>query len=112
MTINRIKFAALIVFGVAMFVVLGFRSAPTRVLADSDFDAAATYKAKCATCHGKTAEKSYNSDMPDDEQVQAILKGKKAAKPPHMPGFGSKGVTEDNAKALVAYMKGLKTPAQ
>lgn len=112
MTINKIKFAALIVFGVAMFVVLGFRSVPTRVLADADFDAAATYKAKCAACHGKTAEKFYKSDLSDDEQVQAILKGKKGEKPPNMPEFGTKGITEDNAKALVAYMKGLKAPAQ
>jgi mono/diheme cytochrome c family protein len=112
MTINRIKFAALIVFGFAVLVVFGFRSVPTHVLADNDQDAAAIYKAKCAACHGKAAEKFYKSDMTDEEQVQAILKGKKAAKPPHMPGFGSKGVTEDNAKALVAYMKGLKTPAQ
>jgi hypothetical protein len=36
------------------------------------------------------------------------LKGKKAEKPPHMPAYESKGVTAEQAKALVDYMKQLK----
>jgi cytochrome c5 len=40
--------------------------------------------------------------------VQAILKGKKPEKPPNMPAYGEKGITEDQAKALVAFMKSLK----
>jgi cytochrome c1 len=43
--------------------------------------------------------------------VQAILKGKKGEKPPYMPAFETKGITEDDAKALAAYMKSLRTPA-
>jgi hypothetical protein len=35
-------------------------------------------------------------------------KGKKAEKPPNMPAYGEKGVTEDQATALVAYMKSIK----
>ena len=72
------------------------------------FDAAHTYKGKCVACHGPKAEKKYDATKPDDEQVQAILKGKKAEKPPNMPGYESKGVTAEQAKALVDYMKSLK----
>jgi cytochrome c1 len=39
------------------------------------------------------------------------LKGKKGEKPPYMPGFEAKGMTEDQAKALAAYMRTLRTPA-
>ena len=73
-----------------------------------DFDAAKTYKGKCVACHGPKAEKKYDPAKPDDEQVQAVLKGKKAEKPPNMPGYESKGVTADQAKALVDYMKSLR----
>ena len=73
-----------------------------------DFDAAKTYKGKCVACHGPKAEKKYDPAKPNDEQVQAILKGKKAEKPPNMPGYESKGITADQAKALVDYMKSLK----
>jgi mono/diheme cytochrome c family protein len=73
-----------------------------------DFDAAATYKAKCLACHGPTAEKKFNVALSDTELVQAVLKGKKGEKPPHMPGYEDKGINEDQAKALVAYMKSLK----
>ena len=111
MTITRVKFAAFIVFAIAIFAVFAFKTEPTRVFASSVEDPAAIYKAKCAACHGKKAEKFYDPAQPDDEQVQAILKGKKGAKPPYMPGFESKGIKEDDAKALVEYMKGLKNAA-
>ena len=71
------------------------------------FDAAAYYK-KCVACHGKKAEKKFDATLADDALVDIVLKGKKAAKPPHMPGYGEKGVTADQAKALVAHMKHLK----
>lgn len=67
-----------------------------------------TYKTKCVACHGKKAEKKFDTSMSDDQMVEAILKGKKAAKPPHMPAYGEKGVTAEQAKALVDYMKQLK----
>ena len=37
-----------------------------------------------------------------------VLKGKKPEKPPNMPAYEEKGINEDQAKALVAYMKSLK----
>src|SRR6185295_17379257 len=67
-------------------------------------DPAAFYKAKCVACHGQKAEKKFDATLADDQQVEAILKGKKAEKPPHMPGYEAKGVTADQAKALLAYM--------
>ena len=72
------------------------------------FDAAKTYKEKCVVCHGAKAEKKFDSTKPDDENVQIILKGKKAEKPPNMPGYESKGITADQAKTLLDYMKSLK----
>jgi mono/diheme cytochrome c family protein len=72
------------------------------------FDAAAYYKGKCVMCHGKKAEKKFNSTLTDEQLVEIVLKGKKAEKPPHMPAYSAKGVTEEQAKALVAVMKQLK----
>ena len=71
-------------------------------------DAAAYYKGKCLMCHGKKAEKKFDTALTDDQLVEIVLKGKKAEKPPHMPAYGEKGVTADNAKALIAHMKQLK----
>ncbi len=71
-------------------------------------DSGAYYKAKCVACHGQKAEKKFNEALPDEQQLDAILKGKKAEKPPHMPAYEAKGVTADQAKALLVYMKTLK----
>jgi hypothetical protein len=49
--------------------------------------------------------------MPVDQQIEAVLKGKKAEKPPHMPAFEPKGMTAAEAKALVEYMQELRKPA-
>ena len=62
---------------------------------------------KCAICHGAKAEKKFDATRPEEEMVEAILKGKKGEKPPFMPAYEPKGVTADQAKALVAYMKSL-----
>ena len=81
-------------------------SVPTR--ASSDDDSPALYKAKCFACHGATAEKKFDATKADDELIQIVLKGKKLEKPPNMPGFEEKGITADQAKALVAFMKAQK----
>lgn len=72
------------------------------------FDAAKTYKGKCTACHGPKAEKKFDATKSDDEHVQIILKGKKAEKPPNMPAYETKGVTADQAKALLDYMKSIR----
>ena len=71
-------------------------------------DNAAIYKSKCQMCHGVTAEKKLDKTKADEELIQVVLKGKKAEKPPNMPGYEEKGMTADQAKALVEYMKSLK----
>ena len=71
-------------------------------------DTTAYYKSKCLMCHGKKAEKKFNTTLTDDQLVEVVLKGKKAAKPPHMPGYAEKGVSAEQAKALVDHMKQLK----
>jgi mono/diheme cytochrome c family protein len=83
-------------------------SAAARTAKADDFDAAATYKAKCVACHGAAAEKKFDATLADADLVQIVLKGKKAEKPPNMPAYEEKGMTEDQAKALVAYMKSIK----
>jgi mono/diheme cytochrome c family protein len=72
-------------------------------------DPAAYYKTKCVACHGQKAEKKFDSTLPDEQLVDIVMKGKKAEKPPHMPAYGDKGVTAEQAKGLVHYMKQLKT---
>jgi mono/diheme cytochrome c family protein len=37
----------------------------------------ATYKAKCAMCHGGNAEKSFDATKTDESLVDAVLKGVK-----------------------------------
>jgi len=71
-------------------------------------DTAAYYKGKCLMCHGKKAEKKFDTSLSDDQLVEVVLKGKKAEKPPHMPAYSEKGVTAEQAKALVDHMKHLK----
>src|SRR5215470_7573737 len=103
------KFVAIMIFLVFAFGIVLSRGASTENKQTAEeSDAAKTYKAKCAMCHKAKADKLYNSELSEDEQVQAILKGKKGAKPPDMPAFGTKGITEEKARALVAYMKSLR----
>jgi mono/diheme cytochrome c family protein len=73
------------------------------------FDATHYYSSKCVACHGKKAEKKFDTSHADDQLVDAVLKGKKGEKPPNMPGYGAKGLTAEQAKALVDHMKQLKS---
>jgi mono/diheme cytochrome c family protein len=81
--------------------VLSLPAATTSVFAGGD--AAATYKAKCAGCHGAKAEKAFNRSKSDDQLLNAALKGVK----PKMPSY-EKSLGADACKELVAYMKSLK----
>jgi mono/diheme cytochrome c family protein len=87
----------------ASFVVVSVRARTSA----NDFDAAGTYKAKCFACHGAKAEKKWDSTHPNAQMVESILNGKKAEKPPNMPAFADKGITADQATALIAYMKSI-----
>jgi|SRR5215207_1704910 len=74
---------------------------------DKPFEAAAVYKTKCAACHGKQAEKKFDATKTDDGLAEVVLKGKADAKP-KMPAYETKGVTAEQAGALVAHMKSLR----
>jgi mono/diheme cytochrome c family protein len=97
------KTLALVLAGVIFVATFLITSVPARTTTDDD--TAALYKSKCFACHGATAEKKFDATKADDELIQTVLKGKKMEKPPNMPGYEEKGITADQAKALVAFMK-------
>ena len=100
---NAITLIAIFLFGVVFFSV---------ALAQGEAqpsDPAAYYKSKCVACHGQKAEKKFDASLTDEQHLDAILKGKKPEKPPNMPAYGEKGVTPDQAKALLEYMKQLRS---
>jgi mono/diheme cytochrome c family protein len=103
--LRTLGLATAITILIAAFVLI---SAAARTEKTDDFDAAATYKGKCVACHGAAAEKRFDATLADADLVQIVLKGKKAEKPPNMPGYEEKGITEDQAKTLVGYMKSIK----
>lgn len=66
-------------------------------------DGAALYKAKCAGCHGAAGEGKMGPAVKGKAGVEdVILKGGKA-KAPHTKGVA--GVTEEQAKAIAAFLK-------
>ncbi|HEX6127161.1 MAG TPA: cytochrome c [Pyrinomonadaceae bacterium] len=111
MTSNRFKILAIIFFAAPLVAVTVLSGSKGMVVSAMGEDPAVTYKAKCAVCHSPKAEKFFDPAKAEDVHVEAILKGKKGEKPPYMPGFEAKGMTPDEAKALVTYMKGLRAPA-
>lgn len=109
MNTNRMKLVAIIFFALPLLMLAVFKVTPTTTAAKALDEPAVVYKAKCAACHTPGATKFYDPAKPDTEHVQIILKGKKGEKPPYMPGFGEKGMTEAEATALATYMRGLRT---
>ncbi len=105
---KTIRIMTLTVTVAALFtaVVMVSAASPTE---GEQFDAGATYKSKCVACHGQTAEKKFDASLPDQQLVDIVMKGKKPEKPPNMPAYGEKGVTPEQAKALVEHMKQLKS---
>ncbi len=104
--------AALVaLFAAVVMVSAAGRTTPTTLTTpttgDEQFDAGATYKAKCVACHGQKAEKKFDLAKSDADHVQIVLKGKKMEKPPHMPGYEEKGITSDQATALIVYMRSI-----
>lgn len=102
-SITRWRKPAFVLAGVMISATFLIASVPARTTTTDD--AAVLYKTKCFACHGATAEKKFDATKADEELIQVVLKGKKLEKPPNMPGFEEKGITADQAKALVAFMK-------
>ena len=109
MTQSGIRYLAIALFILPVIGIVAYSPQTMKTLAADD-DAATVYKAKCAICHTPAATKFYDPAKPEAEQVEAILKGKKGEKPPFMPSFEAKGITEIQAKALVAHMQSLRQP--
>ena len=105
MTITRMKKTIWAGAGAALAFTVLIASAPARA---TDDETATLYNTKCKMCHGATAEKKFDATKPDDVLIQTTLDGKTAEKPPNMPAFKEKGITPEQAKALVAHMKSLK----
>jgi mono/diheme cytochrome c family protein len=73
-------------------------------------DAASIYKSKCAGCHGaqgqgKTGPKLAGTSLSEDDIVNVLTKGGQP-KAPHTKPY--KGVDEQTAKQVAAYVKTLK----
>ena len=112
MKIDHIKLFAITIFAIPLLLLAVFNANPSVGASTGlDDDAATVYKTKCAMCHSPKAEKFFDPAKTDDELAEIILKGKKGEKPPFMPGFETKGMTADQAKALVVHMRKLRTPA-
>ena len=105
--INRVKMLAVALAAVALLMTFVRTPASARAgAADKPFEAAAVYKSKCASCHGKQSEKKFDTTKTDDVLTDVVLKGKDA-KPLKMPAYETKGITADQARALVAHMRSL-----
>jgi len=74
-------------------------------------DGAATYKAKCAACHGpegqgKIGPALKGTSLSADQITGLLTKGDDAKKPPHKKAMN--GLSADDAKAVAAFVKTLK----
>jgi len=74
-------------------------------------DGAATYKAKCAVCHGpegqgKIGPALKGASLSADQIADLLTKGNEAKKAPHKKAIS--GVTPEDAKAVADYVKSLK----
>ena len=104
-TVNRIKRVAIAITALPLLTVILLNSTSVKTsAADEAQDVAAVYKAKCAACHSPKAEKAFDPTKTEEQLTEAILKGVK----PKMPGYETKGISAEQAKALVDYMKQLR----
>ena len=74
-------------------------------------DGAATYKAKCASCHGaegqgKVGPALKGTSLSADQITDLLTKGNDAKKAPHKKALPT--LSADDAKAVAEYVKSLK----
>src|SRR5262249_41824387 len=74
-------------------------------------DGAAIYKSKCAACHGpdgagKVGPAVKGISLTDAQMDELLTKGAAGKKAPHSKAIT--GLTDDQAKAVAAYVKSLK----
>jgi Cytochrome c553 len=97
----------------AKFIVLLMVVALTLSIALPAFaaDGAATYKAKCAACHGpegqgKVGPAVKGTSLSAEQITDLLTKGEEAKKAPHKKAMS--GLAADDAKAVAEYVKSLK----
>ncbi|HXZ39231.1 MAG TPA: cytochrome c [Terriglobales bacterium] len=101
------RFIKLLTLPVAITLIVGFAIAQPALAQDG----AATYKAKCAMCHGpegqgKVGPALKGTSLSADEITDLLTKGNDAKKPPHKKPAA--GLSADDAKAVAAFVKTLK----
>lgn len=74
-------------------------------------DGAATYKAKCAACHGAAGQGKIGpavkgTSLSADQITDLLTKGNDAKKAPHKKALA--GVSAEDRKAVADYLKTLK----
>ena len=74
-------------------------------------DGAQIYKAKCAGCHGPNGEGKVGPNLKttklgEDDIVMLLSKGDEGKKAPHKKAMS--GLSEEDIKAVVHYVKSLK----
>jgi mono/diheme cytochrome c family protein len=101
------KFAKLLIPIVAITLIACFTVAQPALAQDG----AATFKAKCAGCHGaegqgKVGPALKGTSLSADDIAALLTKGNDAKKPPHKKAMS--GISADDAKAVAEYVKSLK----
>ncbi len=74
-------------------------------------DGGATYKTKCAGCHGpegqgKVGPALKGTSLTSDQIAEVLTKGNDAKKPPHKKPLS--GLSDADAKAVAEFVKSLK----
>lgn len=101
------KFAKLLIALFAIALIAAFVIAQPALAQDG----AATYKAKCAACHGpegqgKIGPALKGTSLSADQISDLLTKGDEAKKAPHKKPLS--GLSADDAKAVATYVKSLK----
>jgi mono/diheme cytochrome c family protein len=101
------RFAKLLIALIAISLIICFAVAQPALAQDG----AATYKAKCAACHGpegqgKIGPALKGTSLSADQIANLLTKGDDAKKPPHKKAMS--GLSADDAKAVAAFVKSLK----
>jgi len=95
----------------ALFLVLAFPFALTSPQPAYAADGAATYKAKCASCHGaegqgKVGPALKGTSLTADQIADVLTKGDAAKKAPHKKAMST--LSAEDAKAVADYVKTLQ----
>lgn len=101
------KFAKLLILLGSIALIAGFVISQPALAQDG----AATYKAKCAACHGaegqgKVGPALKGTSLSAEQIAHVLTKGDEAKKPPHKKPMS--GLSADDAKAVAEYVKSLK----